>query len=291
MQEAARAPRQLPATAGPRAASAWEERSHRQVNAHCGHSRRLPLFFRSFHTHPDAAGRRSATNRRSIFCRRLTSCMPSKVAPGDDIPGEAFTPQAYKTPFSAERARGIAPQQFQLADGRQLEYFTDGDPSKPAVFLIHGQWGRGNVWIGPPRTDIYVICPTRPNYGGSTPHPGNNYSTFADDGAPRHHQRVYSTHSSLSLMCARSPAAGRSPQDRKVSRAWRQRWWTVCARNQGLFERTGRPVRPHHVDHREVQQGLGRAHVLCTRLVLRMLPAVLHGQMHRSYDRRPDGSR
>lgn len=107
--------------------------------------------------------------------------MPAKVAPGDQIPGEAFTPQAYKTPFSAERARAIAEQQLQLADGRQLEYFTDGDASKPAVFLIHGQWGRGNVWIGPPRTDIFMVCPTRPNYGGSTPHPGNNYSTFADD--------------------------------------------------------------------------------------------------------------
>ena len=107
--------------------------------------------------------------------------MPSKVAPGDDIVGEAFTPQAYKTPFSAERVRGIAPQQVQLADGRQLEYFLDGDPSKPAVFLIHGQWGRGNYWLGPPRDDVFMVCPTRPNYFGSTPHPGNNYATFADD--------------------------------------------------------------------------------------------------------------
>lgn len=105
----------------------------------------------------------------------------SKVAPGDDTPSEAFTPQAYKTPFSAERARGIAPQQLQLADGRQMEYFTDGDASKPAVFLIHGQWGRGNVWIGPPRTDVFMVCPTRPNYGGSTAYPGNTYATFAED--------------------------------------------------------------------------------------------------------------
>ena len=105
-----------------------------------------------------------------------------KVAPDDGIPGESYKPQAYKTPFSAARARGVAPQMVQLADGRQLEYFTDGDSSKPAVFLIHGQWGRGNVWIGPPRDDIFLVCPTRPNYGGSTPHPGNSYSTFADDG-------------------------------------------------------------------------------------------------------------
>ena len=242
-----------------------------------------------FVSHTLMPGRRSATNRRSIFCRRLTSCMPSKVAPGDDIPGEAFTPQAYKTPFCAERARGIAPQQFQLADGRQLEYFTDGDPSKPAVFLIHGQWGRGNVWIGPPRTDIYVICPTRPNYGGSTPHPGNNYSTFADDGRTPPPKSVFNALIPF-LMRAQSgswPITSRSQSFTCLAPALVDRM-----RSQSrLFERTGRPVRPHHVDHREVQQGLGRAHVLCTRLVLRMLPAVLHGQMHRSYDRRPDGSR
>ena len=64
--------------------------------------------------------------------------MPSKVAPGDDIVSEAFTPKPYKTPFSAERVRGIAPQQVQLADGRQLEYFLDGDPTwrQPVVATV-----------------------------------------------------------------------------------------------------------------------------------------------------------
>jgi len=106
-----------------------------------------------------------------------------KVTPGDDIPGETISVAAYKTPFSAERAREIAsaPSSIKLADGRQLEYFTDGDSSKPAVFLIHGQWGRGSIWIGPPRTDIFMVCPTRPNYGGSTPYPASTYATFADD--------------------------------------------------------------------------------------------------------------
>ena len=82
-----------------------------------------------------------------------------KVTPGDDIPGETISVAAYKTPFSAERASEIAsaPSSIKLADGRQLEYFTDGDSSKPAVFLIHGQWGRGSIWIGPPRTDIFMV--------------------------------------------------------------------------------------------------------------------------------------
>ena len=106
--------------------------------------------------------------------------MSSKVAPADS-PGETFTPAAYATPFSAERARGIAANHMTLADGRKLEYFTDGDPSKPAVFLIHGQWCRGNVWIGPPRTDVFLVCPTRPNYGGSTRHKDYSYASFADD--------------------------------------------------------------------------------------------------------------
>ena len=110
---------------------------------------------------------------------------PAKVAADPGPAAETLTAQAYKTPFSSERARGIAAQQLTLADGRQLEYFTDGSDSKPAVFLIHGQWNRGNVWIGPPRTDTFLVCPTRPNYGTSTKHPGYSYETFADDGACR----------------------------------------------------------------------------------------------------------
>lgn len=113
--------------------------------------------------------------------RREAPSAMAGVAPGV-AEEEAFVPQAPRVPFSYERAQSLEPQGLLLSDGRTLEYWTDGDPgSGPAVVLIHGQWARGDFWIGPPRDDLYLIMPSRPNYGGSSPHPEYNYTSFADD--------------------------------------------------------------------------------------------------------------
>ena len=103
----------------------------------------------------------------------------AKIAP--DIPGEPFVFKPPRTPFSAERTAAIQAQSLALADGRSLEYFIDGDDTKPAVLLIHGQWQTGSFWLNSQRDDVFLIMPTRPNYGGSSAHAGYSYETFADD--------------------------------------------------------------------------------------------------------------
>jgi len=105
-----------------------------------------------------------------------------KVAPDDGYAAEQLVMMPPKTPFDPQRAAGVSAQRLTLADGRTLEYYTDGDPSKPAVFLIHGQWQTGKFWIGSDWSDaLYLVMPTRPNYGGSSKHSGGGYVSLADD--------------------------------------------------------------------------------------------------------------
>ena len=70
---------------------------------------------------------------------------------------------------------------LKLRDGRVLAYIIDGDRSKPAIILCHGIFGSGGTFIGPPRDDVFMILPDRPNYGQSSPHPGYTFATWADD--------------------------------------------------------------------------------------------------------------
>ncbi len=97
------------------------------------------------------------------------------------IKEQPFIPMPPRTPFSAARAGGLAAHSLTLADGRNLEYYLDGVVGKPAVFLVHGQFSTGRMWIGSERNDLFLVMPTRPNYGGSSHHAGYTYSTFAND--------------------------------------------------------------------------------------------------------------
>ena len=109
--------------------------------------------------------------------------MPSaKVSTEAELaPPETFKMQPPTSAFSRARAESIKPKMLNLTDGHQLEFFTDGDASKPAVFLIHGQWQTGAFWIGWPREDLFLVMPTRPNYGGSSKHAAYSYDSFAED--------------------------------------------------------------------------------------------------------------
>jgi hypothetical protein len=59
-----------------------------------------------------------------------------------------------RTPFSADKARGLVTHSLTLADGGNLEYYLDGVVGKPIVLLVHGQFSTGRMWIGSERIDL-----------------------------------------------------------------------------------------------------------------------------------------
>ena len=116
---------------------------------------------------------------------RRHSIMAS-VAPTDPV-GESLDISSLFNPpyvmFSLDRAMELQRKKhiLKLRDGRDLAYIVDGDPSKPAVILCHGIFGSGGTLIGPPRDDLYMILPDRPNYGQSSPHKDYTFASWAED--------------------------------------------------------------------------------------------------------------
>lgn len=96
------------------------------------------------------------------------------------IKEQSFIPMPPWTLFSAAWAGGLVVHSLTLADGQNLEYYLDGIVGKPAVFLIHGQFSTGRMWIGSEHNDLFLVMPMCPNYGGSSYHAGYTYSTFAN---------------------------------------------------------------------------------------------------------------
>ena len=85
--------------------------------------------------------------------------------------------------FSLSRATELQKNKstLKLRDGRDLAYIVDGNSSKQAVILCHGLFGSGATLIGPPRDDLFMVLPDRPNYGSSSPHADYTFATWADD--------------------------------------------------------------------------------------------------------------
>ena len=78
-------------------------------------------------------------------------------------------------------------ERFDLPDGRTLEYLIEGPPGGLPLILHHGT-PSGAVRYEPlfsaaVRHGLRVILPSRPGYGGSTPHPGRRVAAVAADTA------------------------------------------------------------------------------------------------------------
>ena len=78
-------------------------------------------------------------------------------------------------------------ERIDLPDGRTLEYLIEGPPGGLPLILHHGT-PSGAVRYGPMaaaavRHGLRVILPSRPGYGGSSPHPGRRVASVAADTA------------------------------------------------------------------------------------------------------------
>ena len=119
----------------------------------------------------------------------------SKVAPGaePDEPFSTFTkPVATTPPLTAfdpayvARKKEVGEKILTLKDGRQLAYFTEGDPSDPAVLCLHSLGQSKTEWLfAKPLAGIFLIAVDRQGHGSSSPYPpGNPVSKprkFSDD--------------------------------------------------------------------------------------------------------------
>ena len=78
-------------------------------------------------------------------------------------------------------------ERIDLPDGRTLEYLLEGPPGGLPLILHHGT-PSGAVRYAPmieaaTRHGLRVVLPSRPGYGGSTPHPGRRVAGVAADTA------------------------------------------------------------------------------------------------------------
>jgi pimeloyl-ACP methyl ester carboxylesterase len=76
-------------------------------------------------------------------------------------------------------------ERIELPDGRTLEYLVEGPPGALPLVMHHGT-PSGAVRFGrlsdaAVRNGMRVILPSRPGYGGSTPHPGRRVADVAAD--------------------------------------------------------------------------------------------------------------
>ena len=118
----------------------------------------------------------------------------SKVAPdGPDEPLSTFTKPVPTTPpltgfdpAYLARKKEVGENILELKDGRQLAYFTEGDPSDPAVLCLHSLGQSKTEWLFPkPLAGVFLIAVDRQGHGSSSPYPpGNPVSNprkFSDD--------------------------------------------------------------------------------------------------------------
>ena len=89
-----------------------------------------------------------------------------------DPPLKAYDP-AY-----LERKAQVGEKIFKLKSGRQLAYFTEGNPEDPAVLCLHGLSQNKYAWLQPqPIPGVYLIAVDRQGHGSSSPYDG--YTPFA----------------------------------------------------------------------------------------------------------------
>lgn len=77
-------------------------------------------------------------------------------------------------------------QSLELSDGRTLTWAESGDSAGEPVLYFHGAPGDHHP-IVPGQSEIAralgvrLVCPVRPGFGGSTPHPERSLVSWADD--------------------------------------------------------------------------------------------------------------
>src|SRR5687768_4534464 len=72
-------------------------------------------------------------------------------------------------------------QRLRLSGGTKLAFITAGDPSRPAVLLVHGYPGSADYFRGvvPELSEVaYVIAPDLPGYGESGVLPEPSFAGF-----------------------------------------------------------------------------------------------------------------
>lgn len=75
------------------------------------------------------------------------------------------------------------PQRSRLSGGRELSFMTAGEPSKPAVLLLHGtpNSGRGFRDVMPELAKVaYAIAPDLPGFGASDVLPAPSFTAFGE---------------------------------------------------------------------------------------------------------------
>ena len=119
----------------------------------------------------------------------------SKITPVEAEPeAVAFTkgavattpPMAAFDPAYVARKKAVGESILTLASGRQLAYFTEGNPADPAVLCLHSLGQSKLEWLFPnPLPGVFLIAVDRQGHGSSSPYPPGNPLTmprkFSDD--------------------------------------------------------------------------------------------------------------
>jgi pimeloyl-ACP methyl ester carboxylesterase len=74
-------------------------------------------------------------------------------------------------------------QRFRLSGGTELSFITAGEPTKPAVLLIHGYPNSADGFrdVIPALSEIaFVVAPDLPGHGGSDPFPKPTFPAFGE---------------------------------------------------------------------------------------------------------------
>jgi pimeloyl-ACP methyl ester carboxylesterase len=75
------------------------------------------------------------------------------------------------------------PKRIRISDGADLSFVTAGDPSLPAILLLHGFPSSANTFrdVIPTLAEVsYIIAPDLPGFGASEPLPKPTFEVFAD---------------------------------------------------------------------------------------------------------------
>ena len=94
------------------------------------------------------------------------------------------TPMADWDPAFVQRRKEISEKVLKLKNGRQLAYFTEGNPTDPAVLTLHSLGMSKAQYIFPqPLPGIFQISVDRQGHGNSSPYPPGkrHIRQFSDD--------------------------------------------------------------------------------------------------------------
>jgi pimeloyl-ACP methyl ester carboxylesterase len=97
-------------------------------------------------------------------------------------PVSAKVPLTAYEPAYVARRKQVGEKILKLKDGRQLSYFTEGDPADPAVLCLHSLGLCKYQWLFPkPVPGVFLIAVDRQGHGNSSPYPPGLVRQFRDD--------------------------------------------------------------------------------------------------------------